>query len=36
VRLCKELSEVERTFANLKDVIDMRPIREASASLVNA
>ena len=26
VRLYKELSEVERAFANLKDVIDMRPI----------
>jgi hypothetical protein len=26
VRLYKELSEVERAFANLKDVIDLRPI----------
>src|SRR6266852_4162093 len=26
VRLYKELSEVERAFANLKDIIDMRPI----------
>jgi hypothetical protein len=26
VRLYKELSEVERAFANLKDVLDMRPI----------
>ena len=26
MRLYKELSEVERAFANLKDVLDMRPI----------
>ena len=26
MRLYKELSEVERAFANLKDVIDLRPI----------
>jgi transposase len=26
VRLYKELSDVERAFANLKDVLDMRPI----------
>jgi transposase len=26
VRLYKELADVERCFANLKDVIDMRPI----------
>ena len=24
--LCKELSEVERAFANLKDVIETRPL----------
>jgi len=26
VRLYKELSDVERAFASLKDIIDMRPI----------
>lgn len=26
VRIYKELSEVERAFANLKDVIELRPI----------
>jgi hypothetical protein len=26
VRLYKELTDVERAFANLKDVLDMRPI----------
>src|ERR1700693_5654523 len=31
VRLYKELSEVERCFANLKDVIDMRPVFHQTA-----
>jgi transposase len=26
LRLCKDLTDVERVFANLKDVIDLRPI----------
>src|SRR6516162_4242535 len=36
VRLYKELSEVERCFANLKDVIDMRPIYHRSDHRVEA
>jgi transposase len=36
VRLYKELSEVERAFANLKDVIDMRPIYHRSNHRVEA
>jgi transposase len=36
VRLYKELSEVERAFANLKDVIDMRPIYHRSDLRVEA
>jgi len=36
VRLYKELSEVERCFANLKDVIDMRPIYHRTAERVEA
>jgi len=36
VRLYKELSEVERCFANLKDVIDMRPIYHRTADRVEA
>ena len=36
VRLYKELSEVERAFANLKDVIDMRPIYHRSDHRVEA
>jgi transposase len=36
VRLYKELSEVERAFANLKDVIDMRPIYHRSDQRVEA
>src|SRR6266852_5552828 len=36
VRLYKELSEVERAFANLKDVLDMRPIYHRSDHRVEA
>jgi transposase len=36
VRLYKELSEVERSFANLKDVIDMRPVYHQTADRVAA
>src|SRR5258706_1781644 len=36
VRLYKELSEVERAFANLKDVIDLRPIYHRSDHRVEA
>ena len=36
VRLYKELSEVERAFANLKDVLDMRPIYHRTADRVEA
>src|ERR1700675_245001 len=36
VRLYKELSEVERCFANLKDVIDMRPVFHQTADRVEA
>ncbi len=36
VRLYKELSEVERAFANLKDVLDMRPIYHRTAGRVEA
>ena len=36
VRLYKELSEVERAFANLKDVIDMRPIYHRTDHRVEA
>jgi transposase len=36
VRLYKELSEVERAFANLKDVIDMRPIYHRTDERVQA
>ena len=36
VRLYKELSEVERSFANLKDVIDMRPIYHQTDDRVEA
>jgi transposase len=36
VRLYKELSEVERAFANLKDVLDMRPIYHRTDSRVDA
>src|ERR1700675_2739488 len=36
VRLYKELSEVERSFANLKDVIDMRPIYHQTDDRVQA
>jgi transposase len=36
VRLYKELSEVERAFANLKDVLDMRPIYHRTDSRVQA
>jgi len=36
VQLYKELSEVERAFANLKDVIDMRPIYHRTANRVEA
>ena len=36
VRLYKELSQVERAFANLKDVIDMRPIYHRTAQRVEA
>jgi hypothetical protein len=36
VRLYKELSDVERAFANLKDVIDMRPIYHRTDHRVEA
>src|SRR5262249_43042885 len=36
VRLYKELSEVERAFANLKDVIDMRSIYHRTDHRVEA
>jgi transposase len=36
VRLYKELSEVERAFANLKDVFDMRPIYHRTDGRVEA
>jgi transposase len=36
VTIYKELSEVERAFANLKDVIEMRPIYHQTASRVRA
>ena len=36
VQLYKELSEAERTFANLKDVIEMRPIYHRTAERVEA
>lgn len=36
VSIYKELSEVERTFANLKDVIDMRPIYHQTDERVQA
>lgn len=36
VRLYKELTEVERAFANLKDVLDMRPIYHRSDDRVQA
>jgi transposase len=36
VRLYKELSEVERAFASLKDVIDMRPIYHRTDDRVQA
>ena len=36
VRLYKDLSEVERAFANLKDVLDMRPIYHRTDSRVQA
>ena len=36
VRLYKELSEVERCFANLKDVLDMRPIYHRTDHRVQA
>ena len=36
VRFYKELSEVERSFANLKDVIDMRPIYHQTDDRVEA
>jgi transposase len=36
VRLYKELSEVERAFANLKDVLDMRPIYHQTGNRVQA
>src|SRR5215472_886998 len=36
VALYKELSEVERAFANLKDVLDMRPIYHPTANRVQA
>jgi transposase len=36
VRLYKELSEVERAFANLKDVLDMRPIYHRTDDRVDA
>jgi transposase len=36
VRLYKDPSEVERCFANLKDVIDMRPVYHQTADRVEA
>jgi transposase len=36
VRLYKELSDVERAFANLKDVLDMRPIYHRTDGRVDA
>ena len=36
VQLYKELSEVERAFSNLKDVIDMRPIYHRTRERVEA
>jgi transposase len=36
VRLYKDLTEVERAFANLKDVIDMRPIYHRTDARVEA
>jgi len=36
VRLYKELSDVEHAFANLKDVIDMRPVYHQTADRVQA
>ena len=36
VRLYKELTEVERSFSNLKDVIDMRPIYHQTDTRVQA
>ena len=36
VTLYKELSEVERAFANLKDVIDLRPIYHQTDERVEA
>jgi transposase len=36
VQLNKELSEVERAFSNLKDVIDMRPIYHRTRERVEA
>lgn len=36
VRVYKELSEVERAFASLKDVIEMRPIHHRTAGRVQA
>jgi Transposase DDE domain len=36
VRLYKDLADVERCFANLKDVIDMRPIYHQTADRVQA
>src|SRR5256885_16344041 len=36
VRIYKELSEVERAFCNLKDVLDMRPIYHRTDDRVQA
>jgi transposase len=36
VRVYKELSEIERAFASLKDVIEMRPIHHRTAERVQA
>jgi transposase len=36
VRLYKELSEVERAFSNLKDVLDMRPVYHRTDNRVQA
>jgi len=36
VRVYKELSEVERAFASLKDIIEMRPIHHRTAERVQA
>ena len=36
MRLYKELADVERSFANLKDVIDMRPIYHQTDARVQA